>query len=129
MVQHLLLLYGTFGEEVTAHKPNLRSEVLCPRPVLELVFWNLGLVKLSTVEFQQMQLSKVEETGLPQCTGGWGDLAVAGGHWEDCLQQQMCFRECQGEHLLICAFNYCTGSFNDEQNGRMQTQISKNELF
>jgi hypothetical protein len=86
MRQHLPLLYGTLGEEVAAYKANLRSEVLCPRLMFEKVLWNLSLVKLSPVACRRMWLGKVEESGLPHGSGGRRDLAVAGRHWEDCLQ-------------------------------------------
>lgn len=124
IVQHLLLLHGTFGEEVATHKPNLRGEVLCPRPRFELVLWSLGLVKLSTVEFQQMWLSKVEDTGLPHCTGGWRDLAVARGHWEDWLQATAVRRRKSKRASSHSAFNYYTGYFNiNRMKGCRRTSV------
>lgn len=124
IVQHLLLLHGTFGEEVATHKPNLRGEVLCPRPRFELVLWSLGLVKLSTVEFQQMWLSKVEDTGLPHCTGGWRDLAVARGHWEDWLQATAVRRRKSKRASSHSVFNYYTGYFNiNRMKGCRRTSV------
>lgn len=98
--QHLLLLWDTFGEEVASHKPNLRSEALRPRSVSELALWNLGLVKLSTVEFQWKRAAF-------HC---WWDSAVARGTPGRLPSATAVLQGSQEGHPS--AFNNYTGSFN-----------------